>query len=111
MCVIKPPEDLQIREDIALSYMVSAGKFREGTSDYVIEWWNEISKIYDEETKGLQQVIRCTSSSASFNYKRKWVGGDCGHCDIYENNQLVITCDDNELNETLSELEDIVVQA
>ena len=45
------------------------------------------------------------------SFKRKWVGGDCGHWEIYENNQLVITCDDNELNETLNELESITTQA
>ena len=54
MCVIKLPEDLKTKEKIAVSYMVSVGKFRDDTPDYVKAWWDEISKIYDEETKGLQ---------------------------------------------------------
>ena len=38
----------------------------------------------------------------------EWVGGDCGHWEIYENGEFILSlsCDDSELSETLRSLRD-----
>ena len=35
-----------------------------------------------------------------------WVGGECGHWEIYENGEFIISCDDSELSEILRYLRD-----
>lgn len=37
-------------------------------------------------------------------YEVRWIGGECGHYEIYKDNEFVISCDTNELTETLNEL-------
>lgn len=39
-------------------------------------------------------------------YEPKWVGGHNGHWEIYKGKEFIISCDDNELSETLAELYD-----
>lgn len=36
----------------------------------------------------------------------EWVGGECGHWEIYENGEFILSCDDSELSETLRSLRD-----
>lgn len=36
----------------------------------------------------------------------RWVGGANGHWEIYKGNEFIISCDDNELTETLDTLDD-----
>lgn len=38
------------------------------------------------------------------DFEKKWVGGDCGHWEIYYEGEFIISCDDNELNQVLAEL-------
>ena len=36
--------------------------------------------------------------------KCKWIGGQCGHWEIYKDGWFAASCDDGELNETIEEL-------
>lgn len=35
--------------------------------------------------------------------EKRWVGGTCGHWEIYKDGKFIASCDDNELEETLRE--------
>ena len=54
MCFIIAPEEIQKKERIVKPYMVGAGKFKNGTPDYIIEMHKEVLKFYIEETEGYQ---------------------------------------------------------